>query len=496
MNYEPSLPEEASQMLARLGSQIEYTANEPNGLVNLTNSEVANEDLRHLIFYPGFEALILDNTSISDAGLNFIGEMRNLERVGLYDTLVSDDGLKLLLKLSKLEKLNIACAPGCLPPGLRPVPAANVRRNQITDRGLGYLTELSSLRSLNLQATRVTDAGLLKYIPELSRLQRLSLACLDITDAALLALESLAWLESINLGHTAVSNEAIVNLVGAKAFSLRRLNLSNTVINDQALAECLPGAQIKKLELSDTGLTDAACQSCVECEWLTDLFLNFTDIMDDGVRHLANCGHLRKLELFKTKITDTSLVWLADSGIEDLGLGFTAITDAGIPALTDFPALESLDLQKTSLTDKGLRFLSEATNLKQLQLENTKISKAGIEFLLSLPLESLSLNSSIGNAGLNTLARHKTLRNLAIWNCNVTDWQPLTKLERLEVLLIDDSVTDLSPLRELDQLKYLLLWGDCFSPTELARLRLSLPQCQIRTFPLCSCVLSEFWCLC
>ncbi|QDU13073.1 Leucine Rich repeats (2 copies) [Gimesia maris] len=160
MNHEPSLPEEASQMLARLGSQIEYTANEPNGLVNLMNSEVANEDLRHLIFYPGFEALILDNTSISDAGLNFIGEMRNLERVGLYDTLVSDDGLKPLLKLSKLEKLNIACAPGCLPPGLRPVPAANVRRNQITDRGLGYLTELSSLRSLNLQATRVTDAGL------------------------------------------------------------------------------------------------------------------------------------------------------------------------------------------------------------------------------------------------------------------------------------------------------------------------------------------------
>jgi hypothetical protein len=496
MNYEPPLPEEANQMLARLGSQIEYTANEPHGLVNLTNSEVTNEDLRHLVFYPGFEALLLDYTNISDAGLDFIGEMRNLERVGLYDSLVSDDGLKPLLKLSKLEKLNIACAPGCFPLGLRPVPAANVRRNQITDRGLGYLTELISLRRLNLQATRVTDAGLLQYLPELSRLQRLSLAYLDITDAALLAVESLAWLESINLTHTAISNEAIVNLVGAKAFSLRRLILSNTAVNDQALAECLPGAQLKELELIDTGITDAACEACVECEWLTDLCLDFTGITDDGVRHLANCGHLRKLGLQETKITDTSLVWLADSGIEDLGLGHTAITDAGIPALTDFPALESLDLQMTSLTDKGLRYLSAATNLKQLQLENTKISNAGIEFLLPLPLESLSLNASIGNAGLNTLARHNTLRNLAIWNCSVTDWQPLAKLERLEVLLIDDSVTDLSPLRELEQLRFLLLWGDHFSPTELARLRVSLPQCQIRTFPPLSCVLCEFWCLC
>lgn len=496
MNYEPPLPEEANQMLARFGSQIEYTANEPHGLINLTSSEVANEDLRHLVFFPGFEALLLDYTNISDAGLNIIGEMSNLERVGLYDALVSDDGLKPLLKLSKLEKLNIACAPGCFPPGLRPVPAAEVRRNQITDRGLGYLTELTSLRNLNLQATRVTDAGLLQHLPELSRLQRLSLGYLDITDAALLAVESLAWLESINLCHTAVSNDAIVNLVSAKAFSLRRLNLSNTVIKDQALAECLPGAQLKQLELSDTGITDAACEACVECDWLTDLCLDFTDITDDGVRHLANCSQLRRLGLLNTKITDTSLVWLSDTGIEDLGLGYTAITDAGIPALPDFPALESLDLRKTSITDKGLRFLSAATNLKQLQLENTGITNTGIEYLLSLPLESLSLNSSIGNAGLNTLALHNSLRNLAIWNCGVTDWQPLAKLERLEVLLIDDSVTDLSPLRELEQLRFLLLWGEHFSPTDLFRLRLSLPQCQIRTFPPLSCALGEFWCLC
>ncbi|WP_417382278.1 leucine-rich repeat domain-containing protein [Gimesia sp.] len=496
MNYEPPLPDAASQMLARFGSQIEYTANEPKGLINLTHAEVANEDLRHLIFYPGFDALILDYTNISDAGLSFIGEMSNLERVGLYDALVSDTGLKSLLKLSKLEKLNIACAPGCFPPGLRPVPAANVRRNQITDRGLGYLTELTSLRSLDLQATRVTDTGLSRYLPELSRLQKLSLAFLDITDASLLALESLAWLESINLSHTAISNDAIVDLVIGKAFSLRRLNLSNTVVNDQALAECLPGSQLKKLELIDTGITDAACQECVECSWLTDLHLDFTDITDDGVRHLANCEHLRSLGLFKTKVTDTSLVWLSDSGIEDLGLGYTSITDAGIPALIEFPALESLDLQGTSLTDKGLRFLSSATNLKELRLENTEISNAGIEFLLPLSLETLSLNPRIDNVGLSTLALHNSLQHLAIWNCNVTNWQPLTKLERLEVLLIDDSITDLSPLRELDQLKFLLLCGNHFSPMALARLRLALPQCQIRMFPSCACALGEFWCLC
>ena len=112
MKLDPPLPDVARQMLARFGSQIEYTELEPNGRVNLAKSEVENDDLRHLIFYPGFDALFLDKTLISDAGLEHIGEMSGLEGVRLYDTLISDDGLKSLLGLSKLERLDIGCDPG------------------------------------------------------------------------------------------------------------------------------------------------------------------------------------------------------------------------------------------------------------------------------------------------------------------------------------------------------------------------------------------------
>lgn len=496
MNSDSPLPDAARQMLARFGSQIEYTENEPNGLVNLARTEVGDEDLHHLIFYPGIDALVLDKTEISDDGLKFIGEMTNLERVRLYDTLVSDDGLKHLLGLSKLERLNIACDPGCLPPGLRPVPSAKVRRNQITDRGLGYLTELSAIRSLSLKATRVTDNGLLQHISQLSELQGLSLAYLDISDAALSALESVTWLERINLRHTAITNDGIVSFVSGKAHTLRQLDLSNTAISDTALAECLPNSQLNHLSLIDTGITDAACKEFASCEWLTDLRLDLTDITDDGVRQFVNCGHLQSLDLFRTKITDTSLAWLSDTKIEKLGLGYTSVTDAGIPALTDFPALQSLDLQGTSLTDRGLRFLGSVANLSRLHLEHTKIANAGIEFLLHLPLESLSLNPKIDNAGLNTLSNHKSLRRLAIWNCRVTGWEPLKNLDRLQVLMIDDSVIDLSPLRSLTQLEVLILWGDRFSPTELAKLRLSLPKCQIKRLEACEPAIDEFRSLC
>lgn len=112
MKYEEPLPDAAREMLARFGATIEYTDREPDGVVNLAETEVTNDDLRYLVFYPGFGALNLDKTLVSDEGTNFIGEMSSLACVSLYDTLVSDDGLKNLLGLRNLEHLDIGCAPG------------------------------------------------------------------------------------------------------------------------------------------------------------------------------------------------------------------------------------------------------------------------------------------------------------------------------------------------------------------------------------------------
>ena len=165
MKNDQPAPNAARQMLARYGTQIEYTDTEPGGLVNLAESEVGNDDLGDLVFFPGFAALDLDSTLISDAGMRFIGEMNGLEDVSLYDTLISDDGLKHIQGLPKLERLRISCAPGCFPSGLRPVSAAKVRRNQITNLGLDCLADMLTLRELDLQATQVTDAGLTRYLP-------------------------------------------------------------------------------------------------------------------------------------------------------------------------------------------------------------------------------------------------------------------------------------------------------------------------------------------
>lgn len=329
----------------------------------------------------------------------------------------------------------------------------------------------------------------------MSQLLGLSLACLDISDEGLSAIGNLKWLERVNLRHTPISKEAIVELVNERAHSLRRLNLSNTVLDDVTLAGFPEQSQLQDVSYSDTGITDAGCEQVVRCQWLTNLRLDFTDITDDGVRFLANCTNLQSLDLFRTKVSDSSLIFLSDSKVEHLGMGCTLLTDAGMPALSDFSHLQSLDLQATGISDRGLRFLSEAPKLDRLFLENTKISNAGLESLLSLPLNSLSVNLGVDNGGLKTLSRHEKLRRLAMWNGKVTSWKPLTQLEHLQVLLVDDCVNDLSPFQRLHELKVLMLWGE-FSPTEVARLRLALPNCAIKTFARRERPIDEFRMLC
>jgi internalin A len=366
-----------------------------------------------------------------------------------------------------------------------------VCRNAVTNAGLACLIDVVGLRALDVKATRITDIGLLDCIPEMPQLQELNISYLDISDRGLSALESITDLQRLNLRHTAVSNNAIVDLISQKAHTLSRLNLSNTVINDTALADFPEQMQLNSLSLEDTGITDEAVRHVARFHGLEYLQLDLTDVSDDGIRHLASLESLRELALFRTNVSDTSLVWLSDAKIEHLGIGKTSVTDAGMPALTDFSNLQSLDVQRTSIGDRGLRFLSQASKLRTLHIEDTQITNAGLSFLTGLSLRTLSLNFGVSDTGLNTLSQISSLKNLATWH-NVESWKPIRRFESLDVLLIDDSVNDLSPLHKLWNLKFLLMAGKRFAPTEVARLRIAIPQCRIKLFHSIANAIEEF----
>ena len=127
----------------------------------------------------------LDQSEISDAGLEHIGGLTELRTLSLGNTTVSDAGLQHMEGLLQLQELLLG-------------------GTNVTDAGLEYLKGLTQLRWLGVGRTKVSDAGL-KYVKGLTRLQRLDLWGTKVSDAGLRHLNELTQLQWLFLGHTNVS---------------------------------------------------------------------------------------------------------------------------------------------------------------------------------------------------------------------------------------------------------------------------------------------------
>src|SRR5690606_35410991 len=88
----------------------------------------------------------------------------------------------------------------------------------ITDAGLVYLKDLTSLQSLDLSGCNITDAGLV-HLKDLSSLRSLNLSeYQNITDAGLAHLRDLTSLKTIRLSYDcAITYTELLNLIGQKS---------------------------------------------------------------------------------------------------------------------------------------------------------------------------------------------------------------------------------------------------------------------------------------
>lgn len=80
--------------------------------------------------------------------------------------------------------------------------------------------------------------------------------------------------------------------------------------------------------------------------------------------------------------------------IRELKLPGSKVTDAGLKALPDLPALASLDLSGTQITDEGLAPLANCQALETLSLSGTKITGRGLSEVAKNPnIRSLTVNN-------------------------------------------------------------------------------------------------------
>jgi hypothetical protein len=155
------------------------------GLCNLEQLSVGatdDEALGHVRHLSALKRFGPSGIRVTDAGLPYLAQLRNLEALYLSDTGITDAGLPYLAQLRNLETLHLA-------------------ETKITGSGLFHLADLPKLTELDLSSTKVTGERLVG-IPGMARLRGLNLYGTHLTSRSLQFLTRLSELRALDLDDT------------------------------------------------------------------------------------------------------------------------------------------------------------------------------------------------------------------------------------------------------------------------------------------------------
>ncbi|MCP5085551.1 MAG: hypothetical protein GY952_01910 [Rhodobacteraceae bacterium] len=139
----------------------------------LSNTQISDAGLTHLVGLTGLTELYLGNTQISDAGLAYLGELSGLNRLDIDGTQISDSGLVHLKGMQGMRHLSL-------------------NNTMIGDAGLAHLAGLRGLARVYLDKTQVSEAGLI-HLAGLERLEFLDLDNTQVRDLRPLLEFASAW---------------------------------------------------------------------------------------------------------------------------------------------------------------------------------------------------------------------------------------------------------------------------------------------------------------
>jgi hypothetical protein len=251
-NRDPSVPPPASQAgvnfvkeMKSLGADATVTVNRPGFLatigqsewwkVTINNSAFDDAALARLADRYGarIQALELENTAVTDAGLRSLSDFtalrhlkirddrdRNREENSKLPPKISDDGIVHLTGLDRLWQLNLSDLP-ITDRGLAAFNDApelmslNLNHTKIQGHSFASLTSLPQLSVLYLDGTAMSDDGL-KSLSGATALQDLSLKQVPLTPSAMPFLKAIPNVLQMDLTGCGLSNEDVADLIKSK----------------------------------------------------------------------------------------------------------------------------------------------------------------------------------------------------------------------------------------------------------------------------------------
>jgi hypothetical protein len=192
--------------------------------------------------------------------------------------------------------------------------------------------------------------------------------------------------------------------------------------------------------IGENGRTDFLCDATgsISVPAGKDLALYYSFNPMDGLGPLTNLepNDLFSISFLGSDVTNQEMEHLKRlTGLAELDISCTAISDEGISNLSGLARLKRLNLSSTKISDDGLAHLSGLTSLEELVLDDTRVGDDGMKHIVGLKaLKTLSLSfTQLTNRGLSRLKEMKGLERLRL-NCTNIDDQGLSHVARLSTL--------------------------------------------------------------
>ena len=235
------------------------------------------------------------------------------------------------------------------------------------------------------------------------------------------------------------------------------VNLRGAWVNDVEMIELARLPDLERLDLSHTRISDEGMLNLKPAPKIRDLKLFYSEwITDQGMTAIKEWKHLQRLDLRGTRISDGTLEIVSGiPGLEALDIAQTEVTDVGLESLVTLANLKELSLGRGRLTNTGLAFVRMLPTLTRLDLsgarptppdspggrggaavipEETLRAIAGLSELRALYLGYSAVNAD----GLRILAALDKVERLGLQGCSrvddaaiaeLTNWKSLRYLD-------------------------------------------------------------------
>ena len=370
--------------------------------VQFFNRPLTDHDLAPLASLDCLEELAISGAPITDGGLKYIANLKELRTLHLWETPgITDAGIAHLSSLTKLQTLALY-------------------RCSITDASLVHLRTMDNLEMLDLAETGVMGPGL-SHLDRMAKLKRLFT---PTNRAGLTHIGRLHGLQELYAYDTRkpIPGDPLTDLTDLAGLkSLRVLVLGDNLCSDTGLATLSGLSGLTRLGIGGERVTDAGLNHIAKLKRL------FTPTNRAGLAHIGRLYGLQELYAYDTRMPTpcdglTDLAGL--KGLRVLILGDNLCSDTGLATLSGLSGLTQLGIGGERVTDAGLSHLAKLKGLQELTVYKSRVTGAGLAVLLDLPnLTSLDLQDSarVGDSGVEPLKKLTGLRTLGLVGTTVNE---------------------------------------------------------------------------